>query len=104
MQQTTFGSRFKRLASALALASACCVAAPSTAQDAQSGTISVSYAPGINDASDELASILRDAAVFEDLAGGINETIHLPADMLVEFRNCETANAFYDPKSQQIVM
>lgn len=104
MQQTTFGSRFKRLASALALASTFCVAAPSTAQDAQGGTISVSYAPGINDASDELASILRDAAVFEDLAGGISETIHLPADMLVEFRNCETANAFYDPKSQQIVM
>lgn len=103
MKQTLF-RKSARLVSALAMTSALCLAPTAMAQNGGGGTISVSYAPGTDEASDELAAILRDAAIFEDLASGISETLMLPNDILVEFRNCDTANAFYVAKSRQVVM
>ncbi|HMT40012.1 MAG TPA: DUF4344 domain-containing metallopeptidase [Sphingorhabdus sp.] len=102
MKQRAFSRASKGLVCTLAFA--LCFAPAHATQDTAGGTISVSYAPGIDEASDELATILRDAAIFEDLANGVSETIRLPADLSVQFRNCDTANAFYEPRLQQLVM
>ncbi len=96
--------KLSMITSALVMAAAISFAPPASAQTAAGGTISITYSPGMNEGSEELGNILRDAAIFEELAQGITETVNLPDDMLVKFRNCDTPNAFYEAKSRQITM
>lgn len=103
MKQALFG-KSARAISAFAMATALFVTPTSAVQNSDSGTITVSYVPGIDEGSDELGNILRDAAIFEDLASGISDGIKLPSDMSVEFRNCDAPNAFYEPANKRIVM
>jgi Putative metallopeptidase len=68
------------------------------------GKINVRYDPGADEISEQLAKLLADEKIFETLSVAIDETVRLPRDLDVVFRNCGAANAFYDPAQTGITM
>ena len=90
---------------AIACLAACLVTtAPVSAQSPGNGQLSVSYDPGADSRSNQIANSLRELAVFDALGQSVNESVHLPRNLFATFRNCGLANAFYDPQKLEIVM
>jgi len=52
----------------------------------------------------EMASIIKDSKMFDELAAGLNEDFALPVDLPIVFTECGEENAFFDPKSGEIHM
>lgn len=91
------------------LRTACVVAlafpAMATASPAPpTGVFKMRYEEGKDDASKAFAASLKEMAVFDALAGGITDTVRLPNDLNGVFRNCGEINAFYDPKTREVIM
>jgi hypothetical protein len=68
------------------------------------GKLNVMYERAADDDMQELADAIRDTKIFDEMALGLSETLMLPRDMNVVFRNCGQQNAFYDPGRTEIVM
>lgn len=50
----------------------------------------------------EVAAIMREARVLEELTAELNAVIALPRDLTVAFEDCGEPNAFYDDKAHRI--
>jgi Putative metallopeptidase len=98
-------SAFSCLAACLIAVASQASAQPATNPGpAADGTLTVSYAPGADEQSNELGSSLREAGLFDAFGQSVGETVRLPANLSATFRNCGEANAFYDPQKLEIVM
>lgn len=50
------------------------------------------------------AAMLREERVLEDLSDFLNQTVRLPAPVVLDARTCGEANAYYDPKTRVVTM
>lgn len=50
------------------------------------------------------AAMLSDAAVLERLEAFLNETVRLPAPVILDARVCGEANAYYEPETRSVTM
>jgi hypothetical protein len=73
-------------------------------QGSDGGKVELTYANGADAPSEEIANKLRTDAIFDALAASVSDSIRLPRNLAVEFRNCNEANAFYDPAVHRITM
>lgn len=64
------------------------------------GDFVTSWDPGGSD----LAQVLEDEELFEDLADGLNSSLKLPRDLPIVHTSCGEENAFYDPNQGALLM
>jgi uncharacterized protein YbdZ (MbtH family) len=93
----------------LVLCSALLFAAPVFAADDEeseeyAGTVTLVYQKPKNKAFAPVLAKVKASEMFENTVKQINDTIALPEDLLVEFRECGTINAFYEPDKRRILM
>ncbi len=53
---------------------------------------------------EEFRKILEDNRVFEKFAEQLNKTIRIPNKIEIQLVDCNTINAFYDPRGKRIIM
>lgn len=68
------------------------------------GDVVVQRSAGSSEAHAEVEAILREIGLAEGLATSFNGRYALPRDLVLDFRSCGTANAFYDPAGPRITM
>lgn len=68
------------------------------------GDLSIEYVPPQNPDYQELATIIENAAVYEQMVEKLNQELALPTDILVKFEECGEENAYYDSENAQISM
>lgn len=102
---TSIKSGFLRHAAlACVLASTPTLAAAQSAQAAKPGVFKITYDDGDSEGTKAFAASLREAAIFDALAGGLSQTLRLPRDINGVFRNCGEINAFYDPAKREVIV
>lgn len=65
---------------------------------------SVTYTPSPVAGHEEFRKILEDNRVFEKFAEQLNKTIRIPNKIEIQLVDCNTINAFYDPRGKRIIM
>jgi Putative metallopeptidase len=93
-----------KLGLALAWLAACGSEEPKDDEHADRGDIKVSWSTASDSQSRQLAQVLRDERLFEELASGLNATLKFPRDLPVVHTECGEANAFYDPNTRSLSM
>lgn len=68
------------------------------------GNFSVQYSDVRNPRYAEVNEKFRQQHLLEGIANELNETIAIPENVLITFRECGQPNAFWDPKSRSINM
>ena len=68
------------------------------------GNIRLEYLPSDNKTYSQINHALRTTQLYDGLVKGLNQSLDLPSDILVTFKECGDANAFYDPAKAQVVM
>ena len=70
---------------------------------AWAGQFTAVYSDVSNPEYREWQAEMQADGVLEGLAAHLNEALSIPADVVITFGECGTANAFYSPEQQAIV-
>ena len=68
------------------------------------GAIRVYYEPPQDPSQQPFAALAASSGVFEGIAGMVDSTLVLPADLDTVFTSCGEPNAFFDPENGRVVM
>lgn len=68
------------------------------------GKMTIEFQPPKDSALKSLAEALEASEFFTEMADGVNETYHLPRNLPVYFRQCDTVNAFYDRNKEEMTI
>lgn len=79
------------------------VLAPYAPAPGERNAVTVRYEEGDGELG-FFAAMLSDAQVLEDLAAFLNETVRLPAPVILDARTCGEANAYYEPQTRAVTM
>ncbi|HEX5658972.1 MAG TPA: DUF4344 domain-containing metallopeptidase [Polyangiales bacterium] len=71
---------------------------------ADRGDLQITWNSASDTQSRQLAQVLREERLFEQLAEGLNATLKFPRDLPVRHTECGEANAFYDPNTGSLSM
>lgn len=77
-------------------------AAASKTAPQDKGDFKVLYSQVKNKEYLELESAFKESKLFEEINAGMNETLALPHDITLEFKECGEINAFYNPETHHI--
>jgi hypothetical protein len=87
------------VAGACARASAAALLLSACAEE-EEGDVLVAWNPG----GSKVAVGMKETGLVDELADTIAQTFELPSDLTIVHKECGVENAFYDPKTRQIVM
>lgn len=78
--------------------------ASASATSEETAGFKVVYNPSRNPTHEQYRKVFEQNRVFEEVAGGLNRTIRLPAAVDINTVDCNTINAFYDPNNKRIIV
>lgn len=87
-----------------ALVDDCDAATGDASPSAAGGTIKIGYERPQDAAGEELATLIRDSGMFEEIAALVSEVLVLPRDLPAVFASCGQPNAFYRSDVGQVTM
>ncbi|MGD1854138.1 MAG: DUF4344 domain-containing metallopeptidase [Leptolyngbyaceae cyanobacterium] len=68
------------------------------------GDFIVSYQQPEESSHQKVLEALKETQFYDDLAESLNQTFALPQDLMITFRSCDEANAWYEPEWSEIVL
>jgi hypothetical protein len=77
---------------------------PMDTEHADRGDIKITWNAASDTQSRQLAQVLREERLFEQLAEGLNASMKFPRDLPVRHTECGEVNAFYDPNTRSLSM
>jgi hypothetical protein len=80
------------------------LSASATGAAAESNGFKVKYNSSKNESHESYRKLFEKDRVFEEVAEGLNKTVRLPIAVDINTVDCNTINAFYDPRTKRIIV